>query len=94
MATTLPMHLLGQAMAPGQVGPVAPEMVGPVFHEVSIQLGHEMVAMLVVRCIAVNTMDQGMAADVVSMHGKVLEAAIMDLFHRLYQVIVPKLVLM
>jgi hypothetical protein len=53
-----------------------------------------MVAMLVGRYIAVNTVDQGMAADVVSMHRKVLEAAIMDLFHRLYQVIVPKLVVL
>jgi hypothetical protein len=88
MVMTLPMHLLGQAMAPGKVGPVV-----PVVPEM-VQLGHEMVAMLVVRCIAVNTVDQGMVANVVSMHRKVLEAAIMDLFHRLDQVIVPKLVLL
>jgi hypothetical protein len=94
MATTLPMHLLGQAMAPGQVVPVVPEMVGPVVHKVSVQLGCEIVAMLVVRCIAINTVDQGMVADVVSMHRKVLEEAIMDLFHCLYQVIIPKLVVL
>jgi hypothetical protein len=51
-----------------------------------------MVAMLVVRYIAVNTVDQEMATEVISLHRKVLKAAIIDLLHCLYQVIVPKLV--
>jgi hypothetical protein len=63
MATTLPMHLLGQAMAPEKAGPVVPEMVGPVVHKVSVQLGREMVAMLVIRCIAVTTVNQEIAAE-------------------------------
>jgi hypothetical protein len=58
------------------------------------QPGRELEATLVVRHIAVNTVHQGMAADIVSMHWKVLEAAIMDLLHRLYQVIIPKLVVL
>jgi hypothetical protein len=92
MATTLLMHLLSQAMAPGIEVPVVPELVVPVVHKVSVQPGREMVAMLVVRYIAVNTVDQEMTAEVISLHRKVLKAAIIDLLHRLYQVIVPKLV--
>jgi hypothetical protein len=94
-AIMLPLHLLGQAkMAPGKIVPVVRKLKEPVVREVTVKPGRELGATLVVRYIAVNTVHQGMAADVVSMHRKVLEAAIMDLLHRLYQVIIPKLVVL
>jgi hypothetical protein len=79
-------------MAPEIEVPVVPELVAPLVHEKSVQWGHKLVAKQVVRYIAVNTVNQGMAAEVTSTPLKILKAAIMDLLHCLDRVIVPKMV--